>query len=100
MRKSATYAGWIPDNYGDGINYNLGVNRHIKATGVMSPDRVHDLEGGTNIVASFQHLVGAVVDVLEYRFALFCCEDSTTGRLRLDDALTTGAGEGHSQAKT
>jgi hypothetical protein len=72
LHKSA-YADLILGTYGGGINYNLGINRHIEVAGVILLGHLQDPEEGRTIAASFHHPVGAVATMLKYRFTLFCC---------------------------
>ena len=56
----------------------------------MSQGRVQDPEGAKTIVLNYNTAAGAVASVIKHRFLPTCYTDENTGRLRLDEALTSG----------
>ena len=69
---------------------NLALNYHLGAGGVMSLGRIQDPEGAKQLVILYQTAAGAAATIIKGRFSLMTYKDALTGKLKVEERMTTG----------
>jgi hypothetical protein len=80
---------WFPEQYGP-CTRDMRINSHLGAGRVMTPGRIQDPKGAKTVIMSFETTTGAFATIHGQKDTIVCFKDAAMGRLRVNDAATTG----------
>ena len=89
LQKSGNAKDRFQDPQGPSIR-DLRLNTHLGAGEIMTPDAIQDPEGATTLVVSCKTAAGATTAIQRQTLRFVCYNDTTSGRLKINMAATTG----------
>jgi hypothetical protein len=89
LRTAGTTADWFPDPAAN-CHMNLELNYHLGAEGIISTGRIQDPEGAKHLVISYQTAAGVIAAISKHKFSIMTYKDALTGKLKVDENMTTG----------